>query len=131
MEFLRSAEPSYDLGDIDDRIEDARYEHQDMPVVRFALDAWKHADPVDAANEIQAIMECEAAGPEELHRIGTDQASPDRVRVIVEFLNSMGDQERTAAVSLLHELMIERCRAVMALALQSVQTPSPSSSAAG
>lgn len=116
VDFLRSSKPTYDLEDVDARIEDARYEHDTMPVVRFALDAWKHADPVDAAGEIQAIMECDEAGPEELHRLGTEPIAPDRVKVIVEFLKNMDRPERTAAISILHELMIERCEAVTARA---------------
>lgn len=131
VDFLRTAKPTYDLDDVEARIEDARYEHDAMPVVRFALDSWKNADPADAANEIQAIMECAEAGPEELHRLGTEPTAPDRVKAIIEFLKSMDRPERTAAISILHELMIERCLAVTARALQACQATSSGASSPG
>ena len=122
VEFLRSAEPSYDLDDIEDRIEDARYDHPDLPIVRLALDAWKKADPVDAANEVQAILECDQQGLEELGRLGREPGAPVRVRGIVEALRMMERSQRTSAISILHELMIERCQAVIARALEASQT---------
>lgn len=112
MSVMTDRQAPYSLQDVKDRIEDARFEHPETPVVRQALTLWLDADPVDAAGEAQALMLSFEDGPKTVHAIKTDLATPDRVRVIIDLLQAMDPLARTGALDLLQELMIERCQAV-------------------
>jgi hypothetical protein len=84
-----------------------------IPLKAMALDLWRGADPVDAANEAEALLEANEAGEASLEKLRDAPDSPRRVQTICSAALLMSAKDRGQAFEDLRDLQQERFLAIL------------------
>jgi hypothetical protein len=84
-----------------------------IPLRARALDLWRSADPVDAANEAEALLEANEDGRASLEKLRDAPDSSRRVQTICSAALLMSEEDRGQAFEDLRNLQQERFLAIL------------------
>jgi hypothetical protein len=84
-----------------------------IPLRAMAIDLWNGADPVDAANEAEALAAANELGRAELEKLKEAPDSSRRVQTICSAALLMTEEERTETFADLRQLEQDRALSIL------------------